>query len=376
MSEKRNFCDEMPVPAESRWESSSRPLFVKTVWIDGHHHVVLGNEDPASKRPKKSRSRVSSSCSINSTVSRTSGKENIHVQNFKISTVKLILAGIHAQSAKPNRVNCEFPPSYSFDEAITVDVSPNECIKVKNFNKDVEFSKKPPCSKLHKFRSSQKYSPEKQLNYDRDHHKNYGSAFINSYLKNETVFNEHNTLSERVLMWLDLATNSGNTHQRLNVPPQNDRFKRVSTAKAYTTKQKRIFREETLNDRRPSHLLTNDISLHPENSMQSGEICHQAEKLNVHDSVVKSGRSPRDGNEVFVVQNKQKRVEEMRLVSTAVKENTASADLQIKRTKGLKRPETAKRQLHIFLPNLPKKSSECDSLLTVSSKSSMLPKSK
>lgn len=366
----------MPVPVESRWESSSRPLFVRTVWVDGHHHVVLGKEDPAANRPKKSRSRVSSSCSVNSTDSRASGRENVNFQNFKVSTVKLILAGIHAQNGKQNRANSQLPPSCSFDEAITVDVSPIECIKVKNFNKDIQFSKKPPCSKLHKFRSSQKYPTEKHQNYDRDNHKNYDSAFINSYLKNDTLFNEHNTLSERVLMWLDLATNSGNINQISNFPPQSDRLKRVSTAKVYTAKQKRIFREETLNNKRHSHLLTNDISLHPENLMESGEICHQAEKLNVHDSVPKSGRSPRDGNEVFVVQNKQKRVEEMRLVSTAVKENAASLDLQIKRTKGLKRPETAKRQLHIFLPNLPKKTSECDSLLTVSSRSSLLAKSK
>lgn len=63
------------------WQSSSLPLFVKTVWGEGHHHVLLGREDAAGRAKsgnKKRRRRVGFG-------------EREGDRGFGVSTVKVLL---------------------------------------------------------------------------------------------------------------------------------------------------------------------------------------------------------------------------------------------------------------------------------------------
>lgn len=313
----------MPALTESRWESSNRRLFVKTVWVDGHHHVVLEDEDPANfaRRQKKPRSRLSSGCSTKSAPDVKNSQKNL--QNLRVSTVKLLLSGMRSQGKETNHRSRVFTPK-CLHESFTIDIIPNDHIKVKHLNQEIQFSCRPTIPRFSRYKSSDQMTSSGKLSF---------------------IPNGDNTLSERVLVWLDLATSNGEINPAAS-SLQNARKGRVATANVCSFDQK--FQEASV-------------------FMKGDDIC-QLNRVGVggDEPISKSARSPRDPNEILVKQNKQKRVEEMR----TAKENALSGDLlEINRTKCL-RPETAKRQLHIFLPHLPKKSSECDSTLTVSSNNS------
>lgn len=339
----------MPVSTSStfRWESSSLPLFVKTIWADGYRHVILRHEDPlahdAANTPK-SRSRLSSSCSLKSNKSCTKN-ERVNTQNLKVQTVKLLLAGT---SSKNNETDtCGLYKEHQIcDGALTVNVTPNQQVKTRNLNKEIHFwNNQLLCRKLPKH-GQLKSTPRNEAGPSR-----LDMDTLASSIKFDTFnSNKTDTLSERVMVWLDLA-HSGNVAGA--TVAKNEATHRVSTARTYSTRK--MFSldeksEENWRDELPMYQTPSKPEDGCQKPMNNGD-----------DSILKS---PRQKNEVFVV-DKQKRVVSKR------REGKVPVELQSPRAKSVK-GEMFRRQLHIFLPVLPKKSSDCGSTLTISSKGSSL----
>lgn len=223
----------------THWQSSVLPLFVRTIWTEGHHHVLLRHEDPVlrEKNQKKKRKRITSDSSEGES-------------GFRLSSVKLPL-----EEFRNRRQDHELPLQ--------------------------SFSETPICSKLIRYKVA-----------------------VKPTTKQSPLPPPNNTLSERVMVWLDLATNLGN-------PPKIEVTKKK---RAVTAKPKTV-----------------EIVISPKHSTK-GKTCRIAER----------------------------KVEE---------------DLGDVVTKVMKRQVVGtKRELHIFLPELSKKSgSEVSSV--VSSKCSSLLKS-
>lgn len=224
----------------THWQSSVLPLFVRTVWTDGHHHVLLRQEDSVLKvrNCKNKRKRV---------VSDSISEKEI---GFRLASVKLPLENCNNRKSE--------------DQEIIIK----------------PFTETPVCSKLIRYKLTVKPIAQEA---------------------SSPLPPPNNALSERVMMWLDLAYNS-------DKPPKVEIVKK--SRRAATAKQKKV-------------------------------------------EIVLSPKSP--------IKEKLSRVSERKV----------EADLREVVTKVKRQVLETKRELHIFLPNIPKKlgsdvssvvSSKCSSL--------------
>ncbi|RZB40729.1 hypothetical protein BDFB_008743 [Asbolus verrucosus] len=263
----------------TRWESSSRPLFVRTVWRDGHRHVVLREDDVASPA-RTSRRSVSST-------SRRSAKPPPTPDNsgFKVPSVKLLLAGW--RGPKTRRCKTEARSREYVKTAITIDIIPSDSVRYSDINKQVSFDNvKKLSAKSSSFEVTETPPP---FSYD-----NY-------------CVEQFASLSERVMIWLDLAIQNHKQFKNIDVK------KRPPTCKKNSFDGKYNPREKNLEERQKS---VKDVSVleRAPPLVTSHMECEEVEAVNLEQKPKLRG--------------------------------------------------TAKRQLHIFLPNLPKKSSESSSLLS------------
>lgn len=179
----------------NRWESSNRPLFIKTVWKDGQHHVIFKKEEEetfirtarsARKNPVSSRKKPNA---------ENSG-------NFKVPSVKLILAGL--KNFKNENFKLKKSEKREFiKSAITVDVIPSDSVRFSDLNKQVFFK-----NERRKFKSS---SMEVKNNSE--------NLSPPPFSYSDYYFDQNNTtLSERVMIWLDLAIQNNHKQiQKINV---------------------------------------------------------------------------------------------------------------------------------------------------------------
>ncbi|EFA11899.1 hypothetical protein TcasGA2_TC004056 [Tribolium castaneum] len=236
----------------NRWESSKRPLFIRTVWKDGHHHVLFKKEDETRTRARKNPGTA---------------RRHPDLSTPQVPPVTLFLSGLrsfseHAKIRKSAKTDRKFAKS-----ALTVDVIPGDSVRFSDLNKQVFFQNE---KKIH-FKA-------KSLEVERE---NLETPPPFSY-ENFCMDQFNTTLSERVIIWLDLAVQNNKVIKIL--PP------------------KKLEKTETVPVKKVAPLVTSRME------------CERVEQPPVVEEVPKI------------------------------------------------RPHTAaKRQLHIFLPNLPKKSSESGS---------------
>lgn len=148
------------------WESSQRPLFVKSVWKDGYRHAILTKEDPAAKMHPKSPRLATDSLRPDRTKSKNPE------DNLKIPSVQVLLANAkrlkreNSKTAPPIRDKLQ--KSLSFDLILRDDIK----ITTKNVLTDKGMHATFNCQK---------------------------ATFANDNS------DQNNSLTERVLLWLDLA---------------------------------------------------------------------------------------------------------------------------------------------------------------------------
>ncbi|XP_050294279.1 uncharacterized protein LOC126734627 [Anthonomus grandis grandis] len=295
----------------THWESSRRPLYIRTIWKDGQHHVILdkakekSNEQSTSRRTKQS---LSSPNSHRTTKSATAGS------NLKISSVRVLLSGIKSfkNSCKTGKIrekSVERPKTW-------VQPVVARQITCKNLNKEVAFEPRPTLTKCN--------TVEKD---------------INDSLAEKCL---DNALSEKVLLWLDLATHTSQT------PPKDY----TVTAQACILKAKEAKEmQELIEESRNDNVASDHIIL---------------------ESSILKNCSPREEDQSIVVYSSQEltlndcQQSFYHLVNPTfakTEEEYSYQEQEKEETEEKEKSYTAKRQLHIFMPNLPKKSSECDSSL-------------
>lgn len=168
----------------THWESSKSPLFVKTIWQDGQHHVILGKNEAGKRNNNKRRAYSCISSKKSFVTQKTHHQDVILKQHFQVPTIKLLVMGgdcfNNSDSCLTDRKsNC-------FQRYVdTIDIIPGDSLKFKNMNSEVSFN----------------------------------NEINNNPTKNESCMIDNNNLSDRVLIWLDLASQQQQNDNSVIVTP-------------------------------------------------------------------------------------------------------------------------------------------------------------
>ncbi|XP_050512259.1 uncharacterized protein LOC126888231 [Diabrotica virgifera virgifera] len=298
----------------THWESSKRPLYFKTVWKDGQHHVILNcreNIVPNKKVPPK--------CSFNSVRSVKSAPSSSS-SHFNVSTLKLLDTEDvkpHRRCKTSNKSQANLSPKYPF-KIFTKQVSVNSAAE-KNI-KNIPLSINSNSIDL----DTKNKSPESKSEYIKE-----ACLSLSNF---EEPRNE--SLTDRVLMWLDLAIQSGNYPKPITInPPLETYTVQPVTRKRQTFAKHRCYTSYHV----ASDYEASKYSFHVEGTAQP----------------LQESNNPRIDTKMSEQQDGPVYNEEEALVSSRLEENVISEDIVVDDEP--KRKFGMKRQLHIFLPNLQKK---------------------
>ncbi|KAG5864986.1 hypothetical protein JTB14_036349 [Gonioctena quinquepunctata] len=305
----------------THWESSRRPLYVRTIWKDGQHHVVLHEEN--SRHSQKTGKTHNTTRTVKSaTVSYSS--------NLNVTSMKLLNNAGSTECAKTTR-RCKT----SVKDRLQV-------TPLKHLQKQVSFNI-PLDDKTNTLglaiRSNSIDISEQRTCYDGDKSDDNIARFItyNSFI--EPV---NDSLSERVLVWLDLATQHGNGFNQ-----EKSELLRVVTAQPVVKKKQNNFsRHRCMSSCHPTDLNEPKSSFQVEGVSQSLQFTNR--------SILRNNENCNESNAIF----EQSSTPEL-LVSSKLEENFVPGAIEDK--DDFRNTLGVKRQLHIFMPDLPKKFSDCDS---------------
>lgn len=192
----------MCVTMSCRWESSKRPLFVKSVWLNGYRHAILSNEDPILKKNIQSPRPPS----VLNSDKRERPKSKTNGEQLTIPTVQLLLENVQRLKQESDKIN-KRPTKERLQKSLTFDV-----IMKNEMNKSAKVC---------------------EINLDNE--KTLYSSFSceKAGFHSDRFEQSSNSLTERVLLWLDLAgkynkNQQENTFRSRNV--RRDINKRISTA--------------------------------------------------------------------------------------------------------------------------------------------------
>lgn len=190
------------------WESSTRSLFVKTVWKDGHRHVLLQEE--AAKTCEKSMETPKRRANSKS-ATKKSFAPPLRVPSVKLRLKKFM--GLRIDSVKRNKAK-------KSSKKKKLEVSLDD--RIEKIGKETE-----------EIRLKSQYNENKYRKITKSYTIDQEDASKNSILANnypigtKLLQSDENftSLSDRVLMWLDLATQNGSCSESMA------NFKRISFAK-------------------------------------------------------------------------------------------------------------------------------------------------
>ncbi|XP_063624338.1 uncharacterized protein LOC134796225 [Cydia splendana] len=157
-----------------RWQSSQRPMYVRTVWVDGFRHAILTPDDPYYTKVKR---RPHSSAST----TKYSRNSRLSIRDEGERKLSLVI-----RSDKSKIVSKQRPKSHEPIELLNL-----EALELES---EDEFLLKA--------------NPQPIYEYDTGHSNYDLSANMRAFKSNRTARSEckENTdLSDRVLQWLDLA---------------------------------------------------------------------------------------------------------------------------------------------------------------------------
>lgn len=286
------------------WESSKRPLYLKTIWRDGQHHVVLEKEDVMLQQRPPSSARSILSRKAKSAIAA------LPITNLNVPSIKLFLGDskdcVSTKDNKSRSKRCKTGPSWK-----TLLSSRNNNEKDKNLNLYIK--------------SNSVDVSEGRVTENFSHYLTY------------TNYMEHcnNTLSERVLVWLDLATQNGNQIKQLKIESQrlpvishpNNQFVKVPL-------KRRCLSNHQINE---TSFFVEGITT---TAMSTKTALPDAEKV--------------------VLNITAESLQEEILVTSEIEQNIVIEKMEEDSDDNSK-GTMIKRQLHIFMPDLPKKYSDCDS---------------
>jgi len=187
------------------WASSERPLFVRTVWVDGMRHAILSPDDPVNSRLRRRRPRTSTESSysakhqpIESRVDRLDGcLVNLHVVVEKSLPDDKIPARIARRQSAPSRARICTERGGSLLE-----------IYVKDIDQSLDESLDGTQQHRGILENEETMYPTNGTDREQSSHSQRDpfSASERSKRDERSLCDAHcNPLSERVLQWLDLS---------------------------------------------------------------------------------------------------------------------------------------------------------------------------
>lgn len=311
--------------SNNRWESSSRPLFVKTIWDGNNHHVILNKGDPLGEIvnfPKTSRSRKSSG----SDRSTASAPVRMNDDNLQVSKLQFVVTGGKELKKTPSQLKQIRPNK---DKTVTISVIPKTHVKFKSLTEELVLKhKKLPTRKSNSLDIAERSPPIPTTD----------NGVLTPYFTytKTTEKNNSNSLSERVLNWMNLT----NTE----IIDYNENYFKHEIKKRAVT----------------AHTCSN-LQAKPEIY-----VADRRYKLNSAPKSDISKISEEDSNEVTSI---EEIVENPKF--NLCRENVTIPKMisQHENASSKSRYDFSKRQLHIFMPNIPKRSFS-DGGSTLSGKSS------
>lgn len=354
------------------WETSKKPLFVKTIWTDGHHHAVLHEQDPFhDQKPKtqrnasavkKSRKFSTKSAPLAKSTAKSPKQPNIHFNvefdhdhveecdELTISTVRIPLTTFRKSvpaSESPKLVYQRRDTRQQQDDSLycdrelrrvyTIDVVPTDVIKCQVFDPFQSFQQENTELQTHRLTTQQNY----ESRYNRQHNADFTCRKLFETPRDTT-------LTDRVLVWLDLAKNT-------NLPIQKPQHSNVTN----------IVRVKMT-----SNLVANQPNVA---AAIKNRYVRVDESRTPSPSTSEDATSSANDYARTIEEPALRRVVEPRLQINSVVETDCYPPVRARpagNANGFAH-DTIKRQLHIFLPDVIKKP-DCDSASAISSRISSI----
>ncbi|XP_053609609.1 uncharacterized protein LOC128674761 [Plodia interpunctella] len=312
------------------WQSSQRPMYVRTVWVDGFRHAILSHDDPYVLKAKKRRPHSSASTSFIRT-SRLSHQSDQGVRKINF----LIRSDRSKIQIRPEKSR-----EYNIERLNLTDVDPE--------SEDELLIKASP-QPLNEFESCKS---------DNSNMKNYR---LNRTARNEAKPNSE--LSDRVFQWLDLAGKID-----LLAPDNGDRMNQPRHSWPEIQRRNNIMKSKTTIDVRKETV-----------KISSAKTCDGEKQVNVidrHDIYI-----PTSANTIENYARQSRNKSTPRFESTKTKENLNKTKTKDMRNNVMETRQkivternavekqyadlvskklipdvskTSKRQVHIFIPEVPK----------------------
>lgn len=333
----------------SHWESSTKSLFVRTVLVNGRRHAILNENDPHAtiKFQVKKSKRASNSAKISKN-SPTKRNSPVASENMGVSSVKVYLAGYRSYQKRRSAKHPENLQQTNLHDTISINVVPPAHLSLKTIVGDFSLDRKKATVKDLKVSG---FSTSLDCSQGR-------APKEKTFLLN--CNDQYNALSDRVIMWLDLATQTiGTSDVENSLGRKHDIRNRISTALVCTNLQKRIPVHVPLKPRLKTCIpKTSPIPESREEEKKDNDWDNPILSITQLRSDAEDGQSIRN-----VIPNRR-----MPLITSRREHN--DEEVTNLRSKVKLRMEMSKRQLHIFIPNISKRLSDCASNFSSMTKSS------
>lgn len=361
------------------WESSERPMYIKTVWVDGFRHAILTHDDPylLKLNAKKKRPHSSASCA---------GKSNYDSKFTNRKFRKTRLSENEDQLGE-----CLKKLNFVINNNRT---SVKNKFTLKNENKNQEHIEELNLKLLETESEDElvlKANAQRLNEFDTSRSK---FAEMKTVRSNRTARTENNNenheLSERVLQWLDLAGKNDillpekettrvsqprhswhdiqkrNTNQQTKFKTMTDfkdtKEKTLESAKSDASAKDKVQTVSGVIDRHDFYVTT------PANTIEN----YARQSRNVKDTPRNLAKKPKEPlNKAKNIEPKTNVQETREKVANEIQAMEKQyADLINKKIIPNYNKQVYKRQVHIFVPTVPKKSvastatSRTDSLIS------------
>lgn len=322
------------------WQSSQRPMYVRTVWVGDYRHAILTHDDPYLLKLKRRRPHSSASCTINKYKSSRLSQYSDDLPN-SLRKLNLII------SSGKTRISSRQRPATSCEEVENLDL---EDLDQESENGLIVKANKQPLIETNRSSSESLDSNMRHLR-------------ANKTARGEVQ--ENTELSERVLQWLDLAGKidllapnnvERMTHQRHSWPELQSRHNLVKS-------------KTTIDVRREGGRTTpkgGDISKAQQSAIIDRHDFYVPASANTIENYARQSRNakitPRHETKIKDNLNKTKaRDLRTNVIETRQKVIFEKNAVEKQYTEMLNKKlipdvsKNSKRQVHIFMPDLPKK---------------------
>lgn len=306
------------------WESSKRPLFIKTIWKDGQRHVLLSKEDPTIKIRRHITPRSPKKTPRTCKTSAVTTVSNIRVSSFKL------LEDIKNVDRNEKLTRCKSSPNHSNFRTVV-----DKTYSVASFPKNCQ-----PSSPTKKVNLSIKSNSIDLTRYPYREYIEETKCIECSPLSLNNP--ESSILSQRVLVWLDLAFQSSDIDE--NIKPLADRLNCVPYAQKKPT---------IIKNRKSAPVYIKEKSTSTNELNEMFHVGPAPELIKMGDQRVSTNSSSSDNPE------KRSDTEEPPIISSTVENGIEMPE--ISNEVNSDKIVTLKRQIHIFMPGLENKRDDCES---------------